>query len=224
MQNVTIVAVGDGQHTMKSSTEIVAETVICVERPLIRLGVEFRTVESRVLRLLLEFLDRDLDSFRHASYRLFDLSVDEQNSLKRLSLQRRVDFSFLCSSYSFLKKATEHVDYALLFKNICYVDHSCRPNAQLRIDDQGCATLTAIQDICENCVITMTYPRINVCLESGRRRVLIKTLYGFVCKCDRCVFGSQEIPEIKRLSLNCKRDLESKLQRSDSNPFDDLQY
>ncbi|KAH6670524.1 hypothetical protein B0J14DRAFT_565279 [Halenospora varia] len=67
-----------------------------------------------------------------------------------------------------------------LYRDISKINHSCRPNAELRHSKDGMGMVRAVRDIEEGEEITMVYGGF------GRAIAQIDPCYGFRCKCGSC--------------------------------------
>merc|ERR1711939_901583 len=74
-----------------------------------------------------------------------------------------------------------------------YTNHSCEPNAQATIDDDGFVCLRAIRPIAVGEEVSISY--VDLSSNYDERQKVLTEHYGFTCKCGRC-----------------KRDLKQKLR------------
>lgn len=78
-------------------------------------------------------------------------------------------------------------DGALLFRDLSLVNHSCYPNASVRLSSDGDeALLVAACDLEPGDEILLCYADDAIFAEGERRREVIRSRFGFVCGCARC--------------------------------------
>ena len=83
-------------------------------------------------------------------------------------------------------KGVEHarMDGTALYETVCFLNHDCRPNAELELDEAGNVLVRAVGQIDAGTEICISY--IDTDRPVDLRTLTLETRYGFRCECQVC--------------------------------------
>ena len=85
-------------------------------------------------------------------------------------------------------------------------NHSCIPNAQAEVRDDGHVTISALRDLAKDEEVLISY--VDATESYDERRKTLAMHYGFECRCERCVTeGRKELKSKMAARENYTREM-----------------
>jgi len=165
-----------------------------------------------------EYLVQSLNSLsKSAQAAFFDLPYSPNKLGKGVSNERLAANIFQTNAIE-----TEHTQS--LFKNACYIKHSCNPNAGVFYrEDLGALLVNAVKDIAKGAEITVPIFDSSVYTREQRQQYFQET-YGEACTCSACSLKGEPLraSDRRRAQLREIRQLIASWGRGNAEPQDVL--